>query len=349
MIVLSHYIYYGIWVHAQYNKFHPEIPSDLFNYLSLQLCLIFARTGVDCFVLITGYFLIEKKQIRSSILRLWFQVVFYALGIDLILISLHEESFSIMTFLENLSPFSDDKYWFVSQYIGLVLVAPFLAQLAAHLNQRQMLFLLILLLILFFNHPFGQKFTNGMTLTWFIYLFLTGGYIRKYGVPEWIRKHIGALIWGCALSTLLLYTLTNTYRYFSSDLPFSIKSTANNDLPFILSVLLFIYFSQKQWNGPLAHRISRIAPYTFGVYLIHEHPYVRTLLWSKLMFIYNFSPYLAAGVLFSAIVFLCGAFMDCIRARIFEVCRINLLARKIGNKIPQPFDPDNLSHKNKKI
>lgn len=350
MIVLSHYVSYGIQPHEQYNKFHPEILSDLLNYLSLQLCSIFTRTGVNCFVLITGYFLIEKTQIRNSIIRLWFQVVFYALGMGLILFLLGQnDCFSITYVLKNLTPFPTDKYWFVSQYIGLVLLAPFLAQLTAHLNQKQMFFLLCLLLILFFRYPFGDKFTTGMSLSWFIYLFLVGGYIRKYGVPEWIQKHIVGLIWGCALSFLLLHTLTNTLRYFSSAAPFSIKLAAYNDLPFILSVLLFIYFSKKQWNGRLAQYVSRLAPYTFGIYLCHEDPIVRSFLWNKLIFIYNFSPYVAAGIIFSLIVFLCGAFIDCIREKIFKVCRINRLAQKLGSKIPQPFHTDHLFPKNKQI
>lgn len=333
-----------------YNRFHPEIATELLNYLSLHFCYLFTKTGVDCFVLISGYFLIEKKQIRGSIFRLWFQVIFYSLAIGLTLFFLHQfKDFSATYVWESLSPFPIDKYWFVSQYMGLMLLAPFLAQLASHLNQRQMLYLLILLLILFFYYPFGEKFTDGMTLGWFVFLFLVGGYLRKYGVPEWIRKHIVALIGGCAFTFLFIQVLPKILRYLSSKVVFTIPLVQNNDFTFFLSVLLFIYFANKHWEGKLAHRISQIAPYTFGVYLCHDFPIIRDLLWPNLLKSYNFSPYVISGLVFSLLVFLSGTVIDCIRAKIFEVCRINRLAQKIGKLIPQPFLTDNPSCKNKQI
>lgn len=352
MIVFSHYIDHGIRnPYMHYNRFHPEIANELFNYLSLHFCYLFTKTGVDCFVLISGYFLIEKKKIRGSIFRLWFQVIFYSLVIGLILFFLDQfKDFSATYVLESLSPFPEGKYWFVSKYMGLMLLAPFLAQLAAHLNQKQMLYLLCILLILFFYWPFGKKFTDGMTLGWFVYLFLVGGYIRKYGVPEWIRKHTGTLIGACALLFLLIQVAPKISRYLSVKVVFTIPLVQNHDFTFFLSVLLFIYFANKPWEGKLAHRISRIAPYTFGVYLIHDFPIIRKLLWPYLLKTYNFAPYVIAGLLFSLLVFLSCIVIDSIRARIFEVCRINLLAQKIGSLIPQPFDTDNNpSRKNNKI
>lgn len=352
MIVFSHYIDHGIRnLHLHYNRFQPEVAADLFNYLSLHFCYIFTKTGVDCFVLISGYFLIEKKQIRGSIFRLWFQVIFYSLVIGLVLFFLGQfKDFSATYIWESLSPFPEGKYWFVSQYMGLMLLAPFLSQLAAHLNQRQMLYLLCILLILFFYWPFGKKFTNGMDLGWFVYLFLTGGYLRKYGVPEWVRKHAGGLIGACALLFLLIQVAPKISRYLSVKVVFTIPLVQNYDFTFFLSVLLFIYFANKPWEGKLAHRISQIAPYTFGVYLIHDFPLIRELLWPYLLKTYNFAPYVIAGLVFSLLVFLCCIVIDSIRARIFEVCRINLLAQKTGNLIPQPFDTDhNPSRKNNKI
>lgn len=352
MIVFSHYIDHGIRnLHAHYNRFHPEIAADLFNYLSLHFCYLFTKTGVDCFVLISGYFLIEKKQIRGSIFRLWFQVIFYSIGIGLVLFCLNQfKDFSATYVWESLSPFPEGKYWFVSQYMALMLLAPFLAQLAAYLNQRQMLYLLCILLILFFYWPFGERFTNGMDLGWFVYLFLVGGYLRKYGVPEWVRKHTGTLIGACALLFLLIQVAPKISRYLSSRVVFTIPLVQNHDFTFFLSVLLFIYFANRPWEGKLAQCISRIAPYTFGVYLIHDFPLIRTLLWSDLLKTYNFSPYAIAGLFFSLLVFLSGIIIDSVRAKIFEVCRINLLARKIGNLIPQPFDTKhNPSCKNKQI
>lgn len=48
----------------------------------------------------------------------------------------------------------------------------------------------------------------------------------------------------------------------------------------LASLALFIFFLRLEiLSDPVKRCIQRIAPLSFGVYLIHEHPFIRSQLW----------------------------------------------------------------------
>lgn len=337
MIVAGHLIFHGIRLNPKFNTFSISSPWDMVDYTLLQLLSLFTSTGVNCFILISGYFLIEKNEMRKSLFKIWFQTAFYSLVLGAIFWHLGKFPYSIKQFLDDISPLPTSKYWFVTQYIGLALIAPFLSRLAQNLNQRQMLFLLGILFILFFNIPFGKNFTTGMSLNWFVFLFFVGGYIRKYGMPDIIHRHITKWLLLSVLVFFLIHFTSNYLRYLSSGADFTIKSTANNDLTFFVSVFLFVFFVNKTWKNIWFIRISKLAPYTFGIYLCHEHPAMRTFLWSDTLPTYFFSPLIVTTLTYSLILFLLCAGIDFIREKFFLWSGINQAAQKLGQKIPLLF------------
>lgn len=335
MIVMSHFIYHGVRVNPAFNTFSIHSVSAMVDYTFLQLFSLFTSTGVNCFILISGYFLIEKTEMRRSLFKIWFQTIFYSL--TFFCIFYEPETFSLKTFLDNFSPFPMTKYWFVSQYIGLALLAPFLSRLAQNLNQRQMLYLLGIMFILFFDIPFEDTFATGMSLNWFIFLFFTGGYIRRYGLPTFIDKHISKWLTGAVIVCFLIHFTSNYFHYLSSGAPFTIKSTGNNNLTFFVSVFLFAFFIKNKQPNSLLTRISKLAPYTFGIYLCHEYSDMRTLLWSNLLPEYCFKPLFLFGIVYSLAVFGTCAVIDFIREKLFEWSGINKGAQKLGKKLPSLF------------
>lgn len=337
LIIVSHYIYNGIRQNPLFCHFDINSFNDAANYASLQFLSLFASTGVNCFVLITGYFLIESTKIRGGIFRIWFQVAFYSLGISLIISQIYGQHISVVEYLDCISPIPTTKYWFVAKYIGLVLISPFLAKLAMHLNAKQHFYLLVVMLILFFKYPFGETFATGMSLNWFIFLFFTGGYIKKYGIHPWIKKHAVMLTFIAAACFFCVHASSNMLNHIRNGAEFTIKSTANNDLTFILSLFIFICFTQAKCESKNLHRLSKLAPYTFGIYLCHEHPLIRPVIWGNVM-PENFSyPIILHCIFISAALFIACAGIDYIREQLFRISGINEFGRKLAEKIPQPF------------
>lgn len=337
LIIVSHYIYNGIRQNPLFCNFDINSFNDAANYASLQFISLFASTGVNCFVLITGYFLIDSTKIRGGIFKIWFQVAFYSLAITLIISQLYDKHVSLFEYIDCISPIPTTKYWFVAKYIGLVLISPFLAKLAMHLNAKQHLYMLIIMLVMFYKYPFGETFATGMSLCWFIFLFFTGGYIKKYGIHPWITKHAVLLTFIAAVCFFCVHASTNMLNHIRTGAEFTIKSTANNDLTFILSLLIFICFTQVKCESKGLHRLSKLAPYTFGIYLCHEHPMIRPVIWGNVMpDSFNY-PILVHCLLVSAALFIVCAGIDYVREQIFRISGINKLERMLAEKLPQPF------------
>lgn len=74
-----------------------------------------------------------------------------------------------------------EEYWFISAYVGLLLVYPFLNILMSQLNNKKWLCLISVLTIMLSIIP--TVFYKGLwnsNLMWFIYMYLLGGALRNY-------------------------------------------------------------------------------------------------------------------------------------------------------------------------
>ena len=88
-------------------------------------------------------------------------------------------------------------------------------------------------------------------------------------------------------------------------------------------------------NNKFIHFITRIAPYTFGIYLIHDNPYIRDLIWehwingTEYVNLYFLLPLL----LFVTISIFCiCALLDYFRSKLVDILHINKLPSFIINK-----------------
>jgi peptidoglycan/LPS O-acetylase OafA/YrhL len=105
-----------------------------------------------------------------------------------------------------------------------------------------------------------------------------------------------------------------------------------NGLPFILSILVFvlvrhIYVPDSVfWNV-----LVKLAPYSFGVYLIHDQLMVRGWLWSHVPIISFCDQWIYPLVVLGLciLVFLSCAFVDSIRKKMFAWLGIDKLILKV--------------------
>lgn len=169
---------------------------------------IIAPHAVNCFVLISGYFLITSKFKIERVLRVILETIFYTFAITLILYMLGKAS--TQDIAKSIMPFAPTKftYWFVNKYLAVILLSPFICKVCATISKRQYQILLVTLLLIGSSFltvfPFGELFGNSFSLLWMIIVFITGGYLRLYA-PEF--KH-----WGIAtLCLLILYNMCNIY------------------------------------------------------------------------------------------------------------------------------------------
>lgn len=277
-VVMNHVFNYGLQI---YDNFSIDVstPWRAILWGILEIMKLLALPSVNCYILISGYFLIDKTQFRwKGIWRIWSETWFYAVGIYLLAVALSLIPFCWNDLLENATPILSNTYWFVTSYLALILIAPFLAMLMKHVSKRQYQIVLILGGIVCFQLFLGHFLMDPQQILLFVYLFLIGGYIRRYHDDKDDNRSFPVIALGGILAIMFAYTLYK--NIYVGNTQFMIYAMAYNGLVLPMSVALFMWV--KQWNirrPALRSVIYAIAPLSFAVYIIHTQPVVDSWLW----------------------------------------------------------------------
>lgn len=253
----------------------------------------FSIAAVDVYVLISGYFLVETGFRCKRIFSLVLQVVFYTCSIPVILVLtgvLPRSEITFYNILQDIFPVNMLHYWFVSAYVLMFLFTPVLNAAVHVMKKRQLEAAIIVLLIMesLFKTvlPVRLSLDNlGYDAYWFMVVYLIAAYIRLYGI-SFLEKKEGrgsraviccfAACFGIYALTMLIrgaYLITGQFEYIIGS-----AYGYNHLLTIGAAVALFYVF--KNWNfgkseSVLASFVCKIAPCSFGVYLLHEHVNIR--------------------------------------------------------------------------
>lgn len=132
------------------------------------------HTAVIIFVLISGYFGINLRI--KTLLILFLQVVFYSLTLTLLAVYIFNLGHPVDV-IKSLLPLSGNFYWFMTVYIELFVLSPFINKLLVNLSNRQYISLLVILGFLIFWFGLLRK-TNisidGKNIVNLIYIYIIG-------------------------------------------------------------------------------------------------------------------------------------------------------------------------------
>lgn len=305
-------------------------PRTVDQYV-IWLLEIISVTAVNCYVLITGYFLAESTFKISKVFRLWLQVAFYAVSIGVIGAFLNVDYICYIRYI--VFPIMSNHYWFVSSYLGLFLLSPILNALLHGISKRMFQYLLIVLTLLlcvvsYVSDAYGCN--NGFSLIWFIYLYMLAAYIRLYSVS--FRSLSLGLLLGCVwLGTFLFKYLLVQIGYEGT---FRILSY-NSVNTLVGSCVLFLLFKNlKLSNSYFTSLVLFCAPLTFSVYLIHDHIMVRDRLFLYVENIINMSQFHFIPILLLSL----SIYVICIGIDYFRLLIFRLIPRlRLLEKIDSYF------------
>lgn len=347
-VVLLHFTCYGIMNYGNAGGRDGGLQqvaftsSGWFDYVITEIFAIFSSTGVNLFVLISGYFLVNKKFNLGRLVKIWVITVFYLFAVAIVLTLTTRVRIGLSDWINFLDPIRTNKYWFVKYYIELVLLAPFLALLAKSMSKKMYQCFLVVLsfmsLTFFKDIPFGNinGGNKGFSLMWFIYLFFVAAYLRLFNVHVCHKGKIALLIVAVMLLQIILPTYIGyrgTGRFLYGGIIFY------NGFCFFLSLVVFLYSKDRTYKYTRIERLLVwVSPYTFGVYLIHTHPFIQTYLWGSDSVFADFGR-LANGwlcipiVLLSVITtFVVCILIDLVRTQLFGVARVNAGLDYITNR-----------------
>lgn len=291
LIVCHHYTVHGA---IDFN-----ILSLSTNKLILQALSFGGKLGVNLFVLISGYFLIEQKNDIKKAIILWLDVSIYSICILLIFIPFQGD-IGIKTIIKSILPIPFNTYWFVTTYFVILLLCKYLNTFIKSLDKTNLDELIIISTIILSALPTLKisSFSNSTLIInntcWFILLYFIAARIRLYPPKKLIFKH--SLFIGC--STFIIgICIGSIFSILGERIPFFFYNSTHftsmeSTLMLICSVFLFIGFLHIDIG--CNKTINTISATTFGIYLIHDNSFVRTLLWKN---IFNNNSYLNSKLL----------------------------------------------------
>lgn len=250
-----------------------------FTYALCQVC-------VNIYIMLSGYFMVESRFRFHKLVTLWMETVFYGFTLKLIFMLAGLDEFSVTSLLSCFLPILSGRYWFLTIYVGMYLVSPFLNTLIRAMDKKQHSLLNLCLFLIFSLwvsiHPkfAGMNSGGGWGLAWFVVLYLTAAWFRLYYQPDgkwgiWMAGYF--LIPACIalaqclpLPGIIQTVVGHWFRYDSAPV-------------YLMTLCLFVGFLNVHIRSEaLSRRICTIAPLTLGVYLIHAHANVSPWSWKIL-------------------------------------------------------------------
>jgi len=323
LLIISHHF-------AVHGKFDFADDDLALNRFWVQFLTIGGKISVDCYVLITGYFLINSKKIKiNKLIRLILQIQTYSLLTFSIGYYLKIDGFNLLTLVMYVFPISFDIWWFASNYVILYVLSTSINVLLNSYDKKGYRNFMILITVIWCILPtITSRFYCISDLIWFIYLYCLSGYLRKYPIWENLSsiKCIGIsiafylLIFIIAIICDFLGVNNRFFAYMSG------YFFGMNKIPILLSaVFLFIGFLKFNIKNRLINFISAT---TFGIYLLHDSPALRIILWEKVFKnnTYKYSnllvPYSIGAIL---VVFIVSSIVEIIRSYTIEKLYLRLV------------------------
>lgn len=315
------------------------IPHAWYN-----LIIMGGKIGVDIFVLISGYYLINNEGYLfnfKKVLRFWGQVFFYSVSIFVIFAIYGKVGVSVGTIVKSIFPITFSTWWFASAYFVLFIIHPFYNKLLRMLTKREYQIMLVVGVLCWSVIPtFTTSSYQSNSLLWFMTLYAIAGYARMYGFNERLTSAHCFCIWGTM--TLLTYSSSLILDWLGSkhDIsPFYPTYFYGQEKLTVLLISLSLFMAFATMRMKYYRFINLVASATFGVYLIHDNSLVRELLWMEVFKNAHYQdslfliPY---SILVIIAVYVICTIIDLLRQKIFEKQYI-MLVERYSDDLLTPF------------
>lgn len=271
-------------------------------------------SAVNCFVLISGYFMIEATEAPlKKCMHLLIDVAFWGLlGIGCTFL-FWREPVSVKSVILVAVPYIKGGRWFVRDYIILMLLSPFLNSCLRQLSKRSYQVLLLILLLQFSVWP--SFFPNppiddyGYSCVHFVQLYAIAGYLRLHLKKMPKPAVCMASYWVSTLLTFIsaIFGIRYAYGY-------------NYLFAIVAAVSLFLFFRGITLRSI---GINKLAASSFDVFVIHTSSFFASLIYIRLfhadLAIYGASlPYLIGLVVCPPVFYLFCATLSAAKQWVFR-------------------------------
>lgn len=261
--------------------------------------------GVSTFAFISGYYGVKWNTSKflkyESMAIMWGGVIF----ILNFLVSNHLQMKSLLLLI----PILSEVCWYYSAYILLMIISPYINEGINSMNLKRYKVLLILMIAICYGGNFIFH-RNGTTFNILLFIYFLARYIK---ITNFEMSSKNALLLFIASTTLTALSVVFANNFLDGKL---LKIICNNHNPFLFISALSIFFAFKNMKKvPVICRVlSKIAPYTFAVYVIHaEFLYLNLIPFDSLIFSNQF----VCTITIAIIIFIICALAESLRVKLF--------------------------------
>lgn len=242
------------------------------NNIDLEILRGGVICAVDCFIIISGYYLcLTNKRNISKVINLYIIAALFSLLIT-IASSVLNKSFSLASILQT---FVVGNY-FLHLYSAVYIFSPFINKTLDNITKKSFQILLMLMLLMFSIYPtfieylfardetlMGHSFVSffdgdghGYTLVNFIFMYIIGAYLRKYGMP--LKRK---------LSCLLMFILSSIIMALVMHYIHKVELNYFSPICIAASIALFNFFVLIKPSG--LKFINYLSSTVYGVFIVH--------------------------------------------------------------------------------
>lgn len=316
------------------------------NWLLGNIINGFCIVAVNCFALISGYYLCTAPFKLKKLARLWLMSVFWSIVLYLLsAFVLHTDTFSLNGIVKSVLVFTWKPWWYLTQYILLYLCTPFINSAIHSMTKGKHFSCCVVAITIFSILPtitiFGSDFSGigtGFSFIWLICLYLVASYIRLYIVQpssvewRWLTVYVlfSLIVAGESLIRHVVVIPGNMNLFYAY----------NSTVCFGSSLGLFMFIRSCHISSRLVYKtIEFVSPLTFAVFLIHHFPQNKELLWETIhLYSYGDSPLLILYVIgFSILIFSICIMAEYLRVLLFKLIRINSFVDVVCDRIQRKY------------
>lgn len=281
---------------AHHFSYHGKLYLSTNSFIR-TFSLLFCPLGKICyviFIVISCYFLVDAKWKSKRFFKIWLEVLFYNIILDLIIVIINGFNGieTIRMFAGGLFPMIGNSHGFASSYLSFIVVLPILKIIQDNINFKQQKYFVVILAIIQIGSwilemisGFNAGIKSELLLFTFMY-FLIYYLKNKDIIHNFIAKKSNYYV--ALFMIFLIYGFEYIVWYLSVKYNnimvqylhnfISNQCSPLNIISAFLVVLLVILIPVN--NNKI---INKLATGTFGVLLIHDHNYFRQLLWDNIV------------------------------------------------------------------
>lgn len=270
---------------------------------------MWGKIGINCYLMITGYYMCTSNISLRKWLKLVCWVWFYNALFNVLFMASGYAEFSIHTLLRAILPIGKVGSQFASTFIVFYLFIPFFNVLIKSLSKRAYQWLLILIALVFVLCPYCPVYVlSSNYLLWFVCVYFYAAYMRIH-VQETAKSK---QFWGITAIVFIVLSVVSVAIGSCTTLwsPYYLVMDSNALLALPTAIASFMYMKHVRIGQNKI--INTIAASCFGVLLIHDNSTImHQWLWHDTLHVSDLYNFPIAHLITWSLLVVFGVYMVC--------------------------------------